>query len=238
MQTTQMAAQVPVQMHAGTRPPRDSRGGQALRSLRPLAIDIGIPVGSYYLLRDGFGASLWLSLALSSVGPAIRSAWSMARERELNLIAALMLAVNAAGIAVSFLTGDPRAMIAKDSVVSSLIAFAILGSVVARRPLMTAGLKVYLVKGSDERAAAWDRLAVRSARFGRLELLFSGIWGTALLVVRGPASRRLLAAGDDDDVARRRVHPRRDRAGHRGRRRGGGADGADDREGDCRDALA
>jgi hypothetical protein len=105
----------------------------------------------------------------------------MVRERELNLIAALMLAVNAVGIVVSFLTGDPRAMIAKDSIVSSVIAFAILGSVAARRPLMTAGLKVYLVKGGDERAAAWDRLSVRSARFRRLELLFSGIWGTALL---------------------------------------------------------
>jgi hypothetical protein len=91
-------------MPAGARRPRDSHGGQALRSLRPLAIDIGIPVGCYYLLRGGFGASLWLALALSSVGPAIRSAWSMVRERELNLIAALMLAVNAVGIVVSFLT--------------------------------------------------------------------------------------------------------------------------------------
>src|SRR5215471_17615933 len=94
-------------------------------ALRPLLIDVGIPVGTYYLLRDAFGLSLWLSLALSSIGPAVRSIAGLIAERKLNLLAVLMLAINLAGIAVSFLTGDPRAMIAKDSAVSSVIAFAI-----------------------------------------------------------------------------------------------------------------
>ncbi len=150
-------------------------------SLRRLLIDIGVPVGSYYLLRDGFGASLWLSLALSSVGPAVRTVASIAAERKANLLALLMLAVNVAGIVVSFLTGDPRAMIAKDSIVSSVIAFAILGSVALRRPLMSAGLKPFVTKGQPARVAAWDRLSGGSARFRRLELLFSAIWGLALL---------------------------------------------------------
>jgi hypothetical protein len=92
-----------------------------------------------------------------------------------------MLAVNVAGIAVSFLTGDPRAMIAKDSIVSSVVAIAILASVAARRPLMSAGLKPFLTKGAADRTAAWDRLAASSARFRRLELLFSAVWGVALL---------------------------------------------------------
>ncbi len=159
----------------------ESQGRDTLRSLRPLAIDIGIPLGTYYVLQDGLGASLWLSLAISCVGPAIRSALGLVRSRELNLLAALMLAVNVAGIAVSFLTGDPRAMIAKDSLVSSVIAIVILASVAARRPLMTAGLKIYLTRGTPERHAAWDHLRARSATFRRLELLYSGIWGTALL---------------------------------------------------------
>jgi hypothetical protein len=152
-----------------------------LRSLRPLAVDVGIPLGSYFLLHNALGASVWLSLALSSVGPAIRSVYSVIAAREVNVLAALMLAVNVAGLLVSLLTGDPRAMIAKDSLVSSVIAIAILGSVAVRRPLMTAGLKPYLTKGTAEGMAAWDRLTARSARFRRCELLFSGIWGTALL---------------------------------------------------------
>jgi hypothetical protein len=150
-------------------------------ALRPLLVDVGVPVGSYYLLRDAFGLSLWLSLALSSVGPAVRAIAGLVAERKLNLLAVLMLAVNLAGIAVSFLTGDPRAMIAKDSIVSSVIAFAILVSVVLRRPLMSAGLKPFMTKGEPRRAAAWDRLSTASPRFRRLELLFSTIWGLALL---------------------------------------------------------
>src|SRR5215831_1478454 len=162
------------------RAPADQRPGLAA-ALRPLAIDVGIPLATYYLLRDAFGVSLWLSLALSSIGPAVRSVAGLVAGRELNLLAMLMLAVTLAGIIVSFLTGDPRAMIAKDSIVSSVIAFAILGSVVVRRPLMSAGLKPYMTRGNAERLAAWDRLSATSARFRRLELAFSTIWGVVLL---------------------------------------------------------
>jgi len=150
-------------------------------ALRPLLIDVGVPVGTYYLLRNAFGVSLWLSLALSSIGPAVRAVAGLVAERKLNVLAMLMLAVNLAGIAVTFLTGDPRAMIAKDSVVSSVIAFAILGSVVLRRPLMSAGLKPFMTRGEPRRTAAWDRLSTASPRFRRLELLFSIIWGVTLL---------------------------------------------------------
>lgn len=171
--------------YAGTPGPAGHRSADRrsdiAAALRPLLIDIGIPVGTYYLLRDAAGLSLWLSLALSSIGPAVRAIAGLVAERSLNLLAVLMLAVNLAGIAVSFLTGDPRAMIAKDSAVSSVIAFAILGSVVLRRPLMSAGLKPFMTKGEPRRTAAWDRLSTASPRFRRLELLFSTIWGLALL---------------------------------------------------------
>ena len=156
-------------------------GPDLAAALRPLLIDVGIPLGTYYLLRDAFGVSLWLSLALSSIGPAVRAIAGLVAERTVNVLAALMLAVNLAGIAVSFLTGDPRAMIAKDSIVSSVIAFAILGSVALRRPLMSAGLKPFITKGEPRRTAAWDRLSTASPRFRRLEMVFSTIWGMVLL---------------------------------------------------------
>src|SRR5215475_4517736 len=162
------------------RAPADRRPDMAA-ALRPLVIDVGIPIGSYYLLRDGVGLSLWLSLALSSIGPAVRAIAGLVAERKLNLLAALMLAVNVAGVGVSFLSGDPRAMIAKDSIVSSVVAFAILGSVVLGRPLMSAGLRPIMTKGNPERMAAWDRLSMTSARFRRLELAFSTIWSLVLL---------------------------------------------------------
>src|ERR1700735_1714618 len=158
------------QSHAPT-PPDVARG------LRPLLLDVGVPLGTFYLLRDGFGLSVWLSLALSSVGPAARAVGGIAAERKLNVLALLMLAVNVAGIVVSFLTGDPRAMIAKDSVISSVIAFAILGSVIARRPLMSAGLRPFMTQGTPERSAVWDRLAADSARVPGVRVLVREAWG-------------------------------------------------------------
>jgi hypothetical protein len=155
--------------------------GNVAAALGPLAIDVGIPLGSYYLLHAALGASVWLSLALSSLGPAARSAWGLTAGRRINVLALLMLSVNLAGIVVSFLTGDPRAMIAKDSVVSSVIAFAILGSVAARRPLMSTALKPFMTRGAPDRTAAWDRLSAGSARFRRIEYLYSLTWGLALL---------------------------------------------------------
>jgi hypothetical protein len=167
-----------------TRPPAPGQAaghGQPLRLVRDLAIDLGIPLGSFYLLRDGLGASLWLSLAVASIGPAVRSLSAMVARRELNLLATLMLVVNAGGLAVSFVTGDPRAMIAKDSIISSVIGLSMLGSVAVGRPLMTPGLRLFLTKGTAQREAAWQRLQTASARFRRLERLYTVIWGLALL---------------------------------------------------------
>jgi intracellular septation protein A len=156
-------------------------GGGLGAALRPLAVDVAVPVGLYYLLRDGFGVSLVLSLAASSVLPAVRSVAGFARERQVNGLAALMLAVNVAGLAVSFAAGNPRWMIAKDSVISSVIAVAMLVSAMAGRPLMSAGVKPFLTKGMAGRTAAWDRLAAGSARFRRLEKVYTVIWGSVLL---------------------------------------------------------
>lgn len=157
----------------------DLRGLAAV--LTPLALDVAVPLGSYYLLHDGFGVSLVASLALSSVVPGVRTVLGLVRDRNLNALATLMLVVNILGIVLSFSTGDPRLMIAKDSVISSVIAIAILVSVAARRPMMSAGLKPMITKGDPAKVRAWDRLTVESAAFRRAEALFSAIWGGALL---------------------------------------------------------
>ena len=71
--------------------PEPDQRRQVARSLVPLVVDVGVPVGSYYLLHAGLGLSLWLSLALSSVVPAVRSVTGLVARRELNVLALLML---------------------------------------------------------------------------------------------------------------------------------------------------
>jgi intracellular septation protein A len=147
----------------------------------PLIVDVAVPVGSYYLFKEAFGAGTFAALALSSVVPAVRTVWSVVKERKANVFAALILVVNVVSLALSFLSGDPRLMLVKDSGVSSVIGIAVLVSVAMGRPMMTEAFKPFLTRGDTAREAAWERLAVGSDAFRRLERLFSGVWGVALL---------------------------------------------------------
>ncbi|QOV36463.1 hypothetical protein IM697_41835 [Streptomyces ferrugineus] len=152
-----------------------------MRNFAPLVIDVAVPIGAYYLLKNGFGMSTLMALALSSVVPAVRTGWGVVKAREVNGMAALILVVNVVSLLLSFVAGDPRLVIAKDSAISSTIAIGILVSVGLGKPMMTAGMKPWVVKGDARREAAWARLQGGSARFRRAERMFSLVWGVVLL---------------------------------------------------------
>ncbi|WP_405553747.1 VC0807 family protein [Streptomyces sp. NBC_01171] len=162
------------------------RRPSALENFKPLLIDVALPLGSYYVFREAFGMSTFAALAWSSVGPALRTVWSLVRERSANGLASLILTVNVVGLALSFVSGDPRLMLAKDGAVSSTVALGILVSVALGRPMMTEGMKPFLVKGDSAREGAWQRLtsgtAAGSADFRGRERAFSLVWGVALLI--------------------------------------------------------
>ena len=152
-----------------------------MRNLTPLLVDVAVPIGSYYVLRNGFGVSTLAALGWSSVVPAVRTGWGVVKDRTVNGLAALILFVNVVGLLLSFVAGDPRLMLAKDSGVSSAIGIGILVSVAMGKPMMTAGMKPWLVKGDAEREAAWARLLSGSVAFRRAERVFSLVWGVVLL---------------------------------------------------------
>jgi hypothetical protein len=158
----------------------------ALDHFRPLLVDVAVPLGSYYLFKDALGTSTFAALAWSSVVPAVRTVWGLVRERRTNALAGLILVVNVVSLLLSFVSGDPRLMLAKDGAVSSTVAIGILVSVALGRPMMTAGMKPFLVKGDAPKEAAWQRLVsgavAGSAEFLRRERMFSVVWGVALLV--------------------------------------------------------
>ncbi|MEW2133205.1 VC0807 family protein [Streptomyces sp. NPDC005435] len=162
-----------------------SRQPSALENFKPLLVDVAVPLGAYYLLKGAFGMSTFAALAGSSVVPAARTVWSLVRERTANALALLILTVNVVGLALSFVSGDPRLMLAKDGAVSSTVGIGILVSVFLGRPMMTEGMKPFLVKGDTAKEAAWQRLvsgaAAGSADFRRKERAFSVVWGVALL---------------------------------------------------------
>lgn len=72
-------------------------------------------------------------------------------------------------------------MLAKDSGVSSIIGIVVLVTVLKGQPMMSAGMRPWLVKGDAAKGTAWQRLSVESAAFRRAEMRFSAVWGAALL---------------------------------------------------------
>ncbi|CAL9494007.1 VC0807 family protein [Streptomyces sp. enrichment culture] len=158
----------------------------ALDHFKPLLIDVAVPLGSYYLFKEAFGMSTFAALAWSSVVPAVRTVWALVKERRTNVLAVLILAVNVVSLLLSFVSGDPRLMLAKDSGVSSTVAIGILVSVGLGKPMMTEAMKPFLVKGDPAREAAFRRLvsgvAAGSAAFRRKERVFSVVWGLVLLI--------------------------------------------------------
>ncbi|WP_217168631.1 VC0807 family protein [Streptomyces sp. AC512_CC834] len=151
------------------------------RTFVSLFLDVGVPIGSYYLLKGAFGMSAVAALGWSSVVPVLRTGWGVLGRREVNALPLLILLANLVGLLLSFGTGDARLMLVKDSAVGSLVGFALLGSVVLGRPMMTATLKPWLVKGDAGREAAWGRLRRESGAFRRAESRFSAVWGVAFV---------------------------------------------------------
>ncbi|GGJ64152.1 VC0807 family protein [Streptomyces brasiliensis] len=165
-------------MTTQTSKPRTSKKS----TFAPLIVDVAVPLGSYYLLKDAFGMSTFAALAWSSVVPALRTGWSAVKERSVNGLAALILLVNVASLLLSLVSGDPRLMLAKDSGISSVVGIGILVSVALGKPMMTTGMKPWLVKAMPGREAAWARLADKSPAFRRAERRFSVVWGVLMLV--------------------------------------------------------
>jgi hypothetical protein len=151
-------------------------------TVRELALDIALPIGLYFLLYAGLGVGLVPSLILSSIPPLIRTVVGVIRDREIEGMAALMLAVNVAGIAISFVSGDARLLFIRNSAISSVVGVSVLVSVAAGRPLMSDALKLFVAKDDTARNAAWEHLSATSAEFHRLELRYSAIWGVLLLI--------------------------------------------------------
>jgi len=159
----------------------NSQSASQKQHFMPLIMDVAVPIGSYYLFKDGLGMSTFAALAWSSVVPAVRTGWGVVKERKFNGLAGLILLVNVVGLLLSFVAGDPRLMLAKDSGVSSAVGIGILVSVAMGKPMMTAGMKPFLVRGDAAKEAAWERLMSGSVAFRRAERRFSVVWGVVLL---------------------------------------------------------
>ena len=150
-------------------------------AIRSILLDVVIPLGIYYLLRDAFGLSLVIAMACASVLPAVRTIVSGVRDHELETLAALILTMNLASIAISLASGDARLLFAREAAVSSVIALWALATVALdRTPLFEPGFEAFITRG-DRRVEIWRRLRTCNPEFRTLLRRHTLVWGVVLL---------------------------------------------------------
>lgn len=147
---------------------------------KTLGIEIAVPLGVYYGLHS-LGASDFTALALSGVFPLARTLLQFAKHRTINGLALVVLVTNVAGMLLTFVSGDARMMLAKDSIGSGFIGLVVLISAFTAQPIMTKALRPFLTHGKADHEAAWERLH-DNARFATVLRRSSFIWGVGFMV--------------------------------------------------------
>jgi microcompartment protein CcmK/EutM len=148
--------------------------------LKTLGVEIAVPLGVYYGLHS-LGASDFTALALSGVFPLARTLYQFAKNRTVNGLALVVLVTNVVGMLLTFVSGDARMMIAKDSIGSGITGLVILVSAFTAQPIMTKALRPFLTHGKADHEAAWDRLR-GNGRFVTVLRRSSFIWGVGFMV--------------------------------------------------------
>lgn len=152
--------------------------------IKGLCCDVGLPMASYYGLRLA-GASAWVALLGATVAAGMRIVWVAVRDRRLNPFAAVMLIIFGLGLALVFLSGDPRFLLLKHSITSAAVGIAFLVSIVAGRPLTLAAAQSWQ-PGEAQELETLYRTDPHVRHGFRVSAAVWGLGGLAEAVIRVP----------------------------------------------------
>ena len=152
-----------------------------LGGLLSLVLDIGLPLGSYYLLKGAFGVDTITALIVSGLVPAARTIWTTVRAGKPDQFALAVLILTIVSIPITLLTGSPTFMLAKDGLGSAVLGIYVI--VMARRgqSVMAKGFKPFIAD-STAKMRAWDDLAVTSPAFRDNLMRANVVWGIGFVV--------------------------------------------------------
>jgi hypothetical protein len=154
-----------------------SRRGAFLSMARGLAWDVGLPVAAYYALHLA-GATDWVALLAATAVAAARTLWGAVQHRTLNQFATVMLLVYGIGLLLAFVSGDPKVLLFKSSLVTAAVgAVFLITAIRGRRPLTLAAAESFM----PARAAALTEMYDGDLDVRRGFRLTSAVWGVGLL---------------------------------------------------------
>ncbi|MEV1168794.1 VC0807 family protein [Nonomuraea sp. NPDC049784] len=147
--------------------------------IKGVLADVVLPVAVYYVCR-AVGLDQMPALLLGGLAALLRIAIVAARLRRFDGLAALVAAGFGVAIVLAALTGDPRLVLAKESIVSGLLGLLLLGSCLVGRPLMYALMRRLNAEDHDK-LAEWARLWQARPEFRRVFTTITLVWGAGAL---------------------------------------------------------
>jgi hypothetical protein len=144
-----------------------------------LFFDIGLSVIAYFV-AELLGASNYLALLAGTVVAGLRVTWVALRQRRLDPFALFLLVMFGGSLAVTFVTGDARFMLVKDSAQSFIAGLVLVGSCVIGRPLAYYAARRFARAGGQSQQDEFEATAhsaTMRARWFRVSL----VWGIGLL---------------------------------------------------------
>jgi len=154
----------------------------SLRELLPsLLVNALAPFVAYQVLT-GKGMDAAQALTISAVFPVLGIAWGFARSRRADIIGLVSLAFIVVGVATSLISGDPRFILIKESLLTAVFGVVCLVSLVLMpRPLMFYFGRQFVGGGDAARIATYENLW-QHERFRTVNRTMTLVWGVAYLV--------------------------------------------------------
>ncbi|WP_280443898.1 VC0807 family protein [Nocardia brasiliensis] len=142
-----------------------------------LLINAVMPIAVFYGLRAA-GVDQWMALMLGMVAPAAKAVHSAITNRRIEMLPGLIMTVLLLSVALSFLTGSPRTLLARDGWITAMAGLWILLTL-PRTPYYLYALRTFTGGTLHERInAAWYHILP----FRRVVHVCTMIWGLALLL--------------------------------------------------------
>ncbi|WP_409182825.1 VC0807 family protein [Amycolatopsis sp. VS8301801F10] len=143
-----------------------------------LFLDVGLSVVAYYA-ANLLGASAYVSLLIGTIVAGARTVWVAVAQRRLDLFSSFLMLLFGLGLGLSFLTGDPRLLLAKESVTTFCAGVALVGSCVLNRPLAYYAARRFAHSAGDEQQREFEATA-HDATLRRRWYQLSLVWGLGL----------------------------------------------------------
>ncbi|MGO4649936.1 VC0807 family protein [Nocardia sp. 2YAB30] len=162
--------------------PQQKRAIVRRHVLQQLATELVLPLGGYYVLRAA-GLSPWLALVVPALLVAALLGYYGIRRRRLEVVALFTLLAMVAGTAMTLVTGDPRALMVRDSWITGLFGVWILATRHTQQPFVRMTSRaIVTAKVGAQGYRQWDARWDADPEFRRHLRLLSGVWGLVFTV--------------------------------------------------------